>query len=329
MSQNISNTNEAMVNANNINNFNNTTKMKKRPELLFIEGNRQNIDKANVKEAYLKIKKHGYLSAMPMEYIPMDKAIGKLNGRTLSKVTITRKSGEGEAIVSNFDIKFQTVKIEEYGQFDGVCIDGQHRTLALQFADLKEQSPTYSEVKIPENMDILSYVALRNNGKVWKNGDFNHSGISTNSNEIDYILKKCGKRKEEDAFFFSIYTLPTITLRANQIKALQQGYKTIESYRNLQLSPETIEMGDAVLKAIDENPTLASDRCNGRFGAAIKKFYVENEKSLEAVIAVLTLINDEIWEAHFVPEKGQSMEIRAYTDALNSVWAQYQGEQKN
>ena len=73
----------------------------------------------------------------------MDKAIGKLNGRTLSKVTITRKSGEGEAIVSNFDIKFQTVKIEEYGRFDGVCIDGQHRTLALQFADLKEQSPTY------------------------------------------------------------------------------------------------------------------------------------------------------------------------------------------
>ena len=185
MSQIISNKNEAMV---NVNNTNKARIMKNRLELLFIEGNRQNIDKANVKEAYLKIKKHGYLSTMPMEYIPMDKAIGKLNGRTLSKVTITRKSGEGEAIVSNFDIKFQTVKIEEYGRFDGVCIDGQHRTLALQFADLKEQSPTYSEVEIPENMDILSYVALRNNGKVWKNGDFNHSGISTNSNEIDYIL---------------------------------------------------------------------------------------------------------------------------------------------
>ena len=118
MSQIISNKNEAMV---NVNNTNKARIMKNRLELLFIEGNRQNIDKANVKEAYLKIKKHGYLSTMPMEYIPMDKAIGKLNGRTLSKVTITRKSGEGEAIVSNFDIKFQTVKIEEYGRFDGVC----------------------------------------------------------------------------------------------------------------------------------------------------------------------------------------------------------------
>ena len=69
MSQIISNKNEAMV---NVNNTNKARIMKNRLELLFIEGNRQNIDKANVKEAYLKIKKHGYLSTMPMENIPMD-----------------------------------------------------------------------------------------------------------------------------------------------------------------------------------------------------------------------------------------------------------------
>lgn len=303
--------------------------MKRQLNLLFIEGNRQKIDKANIKEAYLKIKKHGYLSTMPMEFIPMDKAKDKLNDRTLFKAVIVRKTGDGDATLSNFDMKYQAIEHEEYDQYDGVCVDGQHRSLALQFADMQNQEPTYTEVEIPDTMDILSYVALRNNGKVWKNGDFQHSGISTNCKEIDYILKQCGKRKEEDAFFFSIYTLSTTTLQPKQVKALQQGYKTIEDYRNLQLSPDTIELGDIVLKEIDDNKILTSDRCNGRFGAALKKFYIENDKSIEALIGVINLLDNEIWEAHFVPEKGQSMEIRAYTDALNSVWAQYDGEKKN
>lgn len=90
-----------------------------------------------------------------------------------------------------------------------------------------------------------------------------------------------------------------------------------------------MEMGDTVLKEIDSNPILTSDRCNGRFGAALKKFYIENGKNIDALIGVINLLDNEIWEAHFVPEKGQSMEIRAYTDALNSVWAQYQGGNKD
>ncbi|MCM1356895.1 MAG: hypothetical protein NC212_10885 [Staphylococcus sp.] len=318
--------NEGINNANMNNQIN--REMKQKLNLLFIEGNRQKIDKANIKEAYLKIKKHSYLSTMPMEFITMDKAKDKLNGRTLSKAIIVRKTGEGDATLSNFDIKYQAIKPDEYDQYDGVCVDGQHRSLALQFADMQDQKPTYAEVEIPDTMDILSYVALRNNGKVWKNGDFQHSGISTNSKEIDYILKQCGKRKEEDAFFFSIYTLSTTTLQPKQVKALQQGYKTIEDYRNLQLSTEIIEIGDTVLKEIDSNPILTSDRCNGRFGAALKKFYIENGKNIDALIGVINLLDNEIWEAHFVPKKGQSMEIRAYTDALNSVWAQYLGENK-
>lgn len=285
---NIENINEGTNNANMNNQINKD--MQQKLNLLFIEGNRQKIDKANIKEAYLKIKKHGYLSTMPMEFIPMDKAKDKLNGRTLFKATIIRKTGEGDATLSNFDMKYQTIKPEEYDQYDGVCVDGQHRSLALQFADMQNQKPTYAEVKIPDTMDILSYVALRNNGKVWKNGDFQHSGISTNSREIDYILKQCGKRKEEDAFFFSIYTLSTTTLQPKQVKALQQGYKTIEDYRNLQLSPEIMEMGDIVLKEIDSNSILTSDRCNGRFGAALKKFYIENGKNIDALIGVIIFL---------------------------------------
>lgn len=301
--------------------------MKKQLNLLFIEGNRQKIDKANIKEAYQKISTHGYISTMPMEYLPMEKALAKLGGRTLFKATLVRKSGQGEATISNFDIKMIAVTEDEYTKYDGVCIDGQHRTLALQFGNLQDIEPTYTAVDIPENMDILSYVALRNNGKTWKNPDFTHSGISTQCAEIDHIIKQCEGNKEDDAFFYSIYTLPTITIRATQIKGLQLGYKSIDSFRNLQLSPETTRMGDEVLKVVKANKTLTSDRCNGRLGAALKKFYIENGKNFDTLISVIGLIDNETWENHFTPEKGHSMEITAYVDALNAVWAEH--EEKN
>lgn len=301
--------------------------MKKQLNLLFIEGNRQKIDKANIKEAYQKISTHGYISTMPMEYLPMEKALAKLGGRTLFKATLVRKSGQGEATISNFDIKMIAVTEDEYTKYDGVCIDGQHRTLALQFGNLQDIEPTYTAVDIPENMDILSYVALRNNGKTWKNPDFTHSGISTQCAEIDHIIKQCEGNKEDDTFFYSIYTLSTITIRATQIKGLQLGYKTIDSFRNLQLSPETTRMGDEVFKAVKANKTLTSDRCNGRLGAALKKFYIENGKNFDTLISVIGLIDNEIWENHFTPGKGHSMEITAYVDALNAVWAEH--EEKN
>ena len=306
---------------------NNTDNMKKQLNLLFIEGNRQKIDKANIKEAYQKISTHGYISTMPMEYLPMEKAFAKLGGRTLFKATVVRKSGQGEATISNFDIKMVAVKEDDYAKYDGVCIDGQHRTLALQFGNLQDIEPTYTAVDIPENMDILSYVALRNNGKTWKNLDFTHSGISTQNTEIDHIIQTCEKNKEDDAFFYAIYTLNTVNLRASQIKGLQLGYKTIKDFRNLQLNPDTSRMGDEVLKAVRENSTLTSDRCNGRLGAALKKFYIENGKDFDTLISVIGLIDNETWENHFTPEKGHSMEITAYVDALNAVWAEY--EEKN
>ena len=64
-------------------------------KLLFIEGNRQNIDKENIKACYNKIKSLGFIKTMPIEYIPMDEAIGKIGGRKLFKVTVERNIGNG------------------------------------------------------------------------------------------------------------------------------------------------------------------------------------------------------------------------------------------
>lgn len=303
------------INENNMNRLN----------LLFIEGNRQKIDKTNVKEVYLKIKEYGFIKSMALEYVPMDKAKSKIGNKALFKATVIRKTGEGEPTTSNFDIKTETVKPEEYDNYDGVCVDGQHRTLALLFSDLQNEEVTYAEAEIPQNIDILAYIAMRNNGKPWKNNDFTHSGIATNNKEIDHILAKCKSSKIEDTFFYSIYTLTTSTLRAKQIKALQQGYKKIQDFKKLQLSPITTDLGDKVMEAIQTNKTFTSDRCNGRFGTALKKFYTDNNQNFQMLLDVIALIDNDIWEIHFTAKKGHSMEITAYMEALQSVWGQYQG----
>lgn len=312
-----------------VDNNKNEVVMNKRLKLLFIEGNRQKIDKSNVKEAYLKIKEYGFIKSMPLEYVPMDKAVAKIGDKALFKATIIRKSGDGESTISNFDIQTEIVKTEEYNNYDGVCVDGQHRTLALLFTELQDVEVTYVEAEIPQNMDILAYVAMRNNGKPWKNNDFTHSGIATNNKEVDHILAKCRNSKIEDAFLYSIYTLTTSTLKAKQVKSLQQGYKKIGDFKNLQLSPVTTEMGDKVMAAVKANNTLSSDRCNGRLGAAFKKFYIDNNQDFQTLLEMISLIDNDIWESHFTAKKGHSMEITAYTEALQSVWTQYQGNAQN
>lgn len=105
---------------------------------------------------------------MPIEYFPMEEAKNKLGNRKLYKPTITRKKGEGSATISNFEIKMVEVQAADYDKYDGVCGDGQHRTIALMFDELKDVTATYQPVKLSkENMDILltyPYVTMAESG---------------------------------------------------------------------------------------------------------------------------------------------------------------------
>ena len=297
--------------------------MNKRLNLLFIEGNRQNIDKENVKACYNKIKNLGYIESMPIEYIPMDEAIKKIGDRKLFKMSVERNIGKGEATISNFKITLEVVKQEDYANYDGVCEDGQHRDLALQFPALNEAQPTYTEVHIPENMDIVSYIALRNNGKVWSNGDFYNSGISTNDKEMDYILSLCKKYKA--AFIFALYTFGTINLTSKQIKSIQLGYKKTSDYGKLQLNKSTREVGDKILNALKEHKFLSEDRFNGRFAQGLKQYYNEVGNDEQKVIDTINLVDKEQWDKHFTPKQGQSMEAKSYVEAFKALYADFEG----
>ncbi|MCD7940915.1 MAG: hypothetical protein LUH50_13090 [Bacteroides intestinalis] len=289
--------------------------------LLFIEGNRQNIDKENVKQSYHKIMSLGYIQSMPIEYLPMDKAIDKIGGRKLFKATVVRNTGEGEPTISNFKIIIEVVKPEDYCKYDGVCEDGQHRDLALKFPGLKDVEPTYAEIEIPENMDTLSYIAIRNNGKNWNNDDFYNSGITTNEKEVDHMLKQCKDYKA--AFIFPLYTLGTANLQPKQIKAIQLGYKKASDFKNLQLDNSTHELGDKLLNALTTHSFLTQDRFTGRFAGGLKAFYEENGKDIQKVLDTITLIDKHTWDIHFTAQKGQSMEIKSYAEAFKALYAEF------
>lgn len=287
--------------------------------LLFIEGNRSEIDKSNVVESYNKIKVMGFIPTMPIEYITMEQVMNKLGGRRLLKPVLKKDRGEGIPVPSNFKIEMETVLESEYHLYDGVCEDGQHRTLALMFPDL-DAEPTYTEVEIPEKMDVLQYIALRNNGKPWKNDDFYNSKISTHDDHADHILNK----REENfitAFLMNVYTFGTTSLTPKQMKALQQGYKTMEDFKKVQLSKATETTGDTICQICKEHPFLTKDKLNGRLGAGLKNFYKNHDSDLEKVKQVLNAINKTNWEKYFIAAKGQSMEAKAYEEAFNSLLA--------
>lgn len=306
----VENVNEVVNNQNEMN--------MKNLNLLFIEGNRTEIDKSNVVEAFNKIKALGFIETMPIEYFPMDEAINSLGDRKLLKPTVIRSKGEGNPTISNFKIVMEEVKLEDYIKFDGVCEDGQHRTIALMFEDLKEVEAKYAAITLPKDMDILAYISLRNNGKKWSNEDFYGSNISTGDKRTDYIL---GKMKEGyiAAFLFNVYTFGTSNLTAPQIKAVQQGYKKLTDFGKVQISADTQTKGDSILKALAENEFMSKDRLSGRFGTGLKQFYGEIEKDMDKVIATISLLNKETWDAYFTPKAGQSMEAKSYKEALIEV----------
>ena len=289
--------------------------------LLFIEGNRTEIDKANVVESYNKIKAWGFIETMPIEYFPMEEAKDKLGGRKLYKPTIARKKGEGSATISNFEIKMVEVQEADYDKYDGVCGDGQHRTIALMFDELKGVTATYQPVKLSkENMDILAYISIRNNGRKWSNDDFYASNISTGDTNADYILNK---RKEGyiPAFLFNVYTLGTSNLTAAQIKSIQQGYKKLSDFSKVQISKDTQDKGDRILAALESNSFISNDRFTGRFGAGLKAFFTEC-KDIEVVVSTINHINKENWNKYFTPIAGQSMEAKSYKEALAKLAGQ-------
>lgn len=287
--------------------------------LLFIEGNRSEIDKANVVESYNKMKAMGFIPTMSIEFIPIEQAQSKLSDRRLLKPVLKKDKGEGLPVISNFKIEMEVIPESEYHLYDGVCVDGQHRTLALMFPDL-EAEPSYTQVEIPEGMDVLQYIALRNNGKPWKNDDFYNSKISTNDEHADHILNKRDE-KFVTAFLMSVYTFGTTSLTPKQMKALQQGYKTMGEFKRVQLSKATETIGDTICQICKDHPFLTTDKMNGRLGAGLKAFYKNHDADLDKVKQVLNAINKTNWEKYFIAAKGQSMEAKAYEEAFNSVFA--------
>ena len=286
--------------------------------LLFIEGNRHKIDDANVIECANRIKANGFIETMPIEFVPLEEVVYNLNGRKLYEAKVVSKKGDKAPALTNFDVKLEEVKYADYKRFIGIIIDGQHRYVALQLLNDASISPSFIPVKIPEGMDILQYIAIRNSGKPWKNEDFVNSQLTTNDEHVDYIMEK-SKNKYVLPFLLSIYTLDTGKLTLKQIKAMQGGYKKMSDFKKVVLTQNTQGLGDKICECCEKNPVLSKDRLTGRLGEGLKNFYKNHDSDINKVEKVLEAIDKDKWESYFVAEGGKSMETKAYENAFKEV----------
>lgn len=289
-------------------------------KLAFIKGNRQKIDRSNVVENAQRMKAMGYIADMPIEYLKMEKVKEHLHDRELCKVIITSKQADVVPDLKNFEMEFEVIPENEYDQYEGVIIDGQHRYIALCILKDVDIEPEYKEVTIPEGMDILQYTALRNMGKPWKNDDFANSHLATHDEHVDYILEKYRGNKYVLPFLLNVYSLGTGNLTMKQIKNMQQGCKKMSDFKRIKLTKETQDKGDKICQLCNDNPVLTKDRLTGRFGEGLKNFHKSHDSDFDIVEKTLKAIDKEKWETYFVDKGGRSMEVKAYEDALGKVY---------
>lgn len=167
-------------------------------KLAIAKGAHLKIDRSDVIENAQRIQAMGYVAGMFIEYLRMEEVKEYLHDRELCKVIISSKQADIAPDLRNFEIKFEVIPENEYDQYEGVIIDGEHRYIALCILKNVDVEPEYREVTIPEIMVIW----LGNEGKPWRNDDAANSHLT-----IDYILEKYREDKYNLAPFFEICSL--------------------------------------------------------------------------------------------------------------------------
>ena len=284
-------------------------------KLLFIENNRSKLDKGNVVTNHARLEKKGFFKSMPIRYITIEDAQEKMEGIKLYRPVVEKIKKRTNLSVENFQIKMEAIDQSHWAEFDGICLDGQHRIIAMMLPELKNVQPEYCQVTKEEVEDgLLQYVVSCNNVKAWTNKDFQKSGLKANNNEIDQIMTKVDEGYEL-GFVASIYTLDTINIGYRIIKTLQEGVHDISYFKNLHLNTETQKNGDKLLNAINEIQCLTKEVLSGRFGKGIKIFY-NKVHNLETVINAIKKIDKSLWESWKSNGNGKSLEAKFFCDRL-------------
>lgn len=285
-------------------------------KLLFIKGNRNKISEAQIKSLHQKIKSIGYLKSLPIQYIDMQSAKDKIGNYKLYQISVTRKnkSLSTPPVISDFTLEETIVDEAEYANYDGILIDGQHRQIVSMIHPFISVEFAYQSVQLEKDIDLLQYIALLNSGNPWGYPDFESSGLLTNNESIDHILRSKPKNLKL-SIILPLYTLGIKDLSPKKIVNMQQG--VIQSQdKNILISKENLDHGDKLMEVFNNHIFLSFSNVSGRFTKGIKLFYAEINNNFEALISVLNRIDKKSWEKYFVPEIGRSLEPRGYKDAL-------------
>lgn len=260
--------------------------------IYFFNGNREIVTE-NVIKCYSMIEKFGFQPAIgKIKVITGD----DLNGVELVKVSVVKKNNAKELSINNFMLEFEPVTDEEEKKKAKPPVNGQHRMIASYLLEQAgkltfDENEMVEVVKIPDNMDICTFTAALNADKPWNYDDFKN--VETGDSEIDYIESKMKECELKSDVAYSIYTMGQPDIKPSMIRDLRLGIKKLP--KKLELNEETRNMGDRILKALQNSAIGVTDYNNGRFAKGLKKFYKEANPDMDKLIEMIGKIGKDVW----------------------------------
>lgn len=260
--------------------------------IYFFAANR-NILVENVKKCYYMIEKHGFQSAIAKIKMVTSE---DLQGGEVVRVSIIPKNNMKELSINNFMVKTEVVKDKEELRTAKVPVDGQHRLIALYLLEMAKklefnEDEMVEVVKKPADMDMCTFVAAINNGKPFVYKDFKNT--ETGNTEIDYIEDKMRKNELKFDVAYSLYTMGEPDIKPSMVKDLKVGIDKLP--KGLELNDDTRNIGDKILKALQDSAIGETDYNNGRFAKGLKKFYKEVNPDLDKLIEMIGAMNKNVW----------------------------------
>lgn len=288
--------------------------------LNFLEiGENRSINRINVLDLYHSIKRRGFIPEVgQIECITGD----VLKHYKLRRYKVVAKDTEKAISLKNWDVDYEDV---EWNESQKAIPDGQHKELAIQLLKLIdgvkfEDAVVYREVKIPKDLPIGEYIALKNSGKSWTAKDFNDSNILTEYPLIDEISRISKEEGISPQVAYDYCSFGTGNLTPNIVKGLKAKTKQLPS--TVKITKGSVDNGKLILKAFKDSTFLTKGYYdNTRFSKGSKLFIKESGATVAEFVELIGKIDKTIWETYFTLKVG-SAESKYYKECFKTFYEQ-------
>lgn len=289
-------------------------------KLHLIKGNRE-VTTSRVNESYNRIKSNGYLKEVgKIEYVTGS----CLEGKKILSAKVAKKDNSKPLSLSNWMLEMEEI---QYTQDVKVCVDGQGRLVALMLMQMIDGDNTidnesiYREVTVPDVMDVVKFVLLKNSGIPWNYANVQNANISSGNEFIDELDRLAKYHNIKNQVVYDFATIKTGDLTCNIVKKMKEQTRELPS--SVTLNAKSIEVASNLLDIIKDHPMLTKDHITTRFSKGLKLFCKNYPiTNVEDVYRLIGAITKPLWEQHFSTANGVSAEAKKYSEGFMMLYEQ-------